>query len=1509
MNYKITLYNNKFYKEIKLDEKVSKGLFIGTGKECQVRFFREQFFTDFIIRLEPETDGWIMTCGDSVYLKKDNAFKTYIQHLAPQDVITVCYDVSDTELFRIEFSIDFNSNSSDYSRQISIEGQTAFTIGGASQSTIRLEDAMLGNDYISISRSHEGMTVNQQNMHYNIMINGFQIRQQSIKLSNQDFFALNGYSFYLKDDTLYTSKDYRLSTQLPETIIKQEKNHLSYPCFIRSARQQFEIPEEKIQILPPKNKPEESKKNLVMTMVPILMSMGMMVLLRMSMGGNKRYAIMCIGMAAVSLSMSVFAYRNESVLHRKKLVKRENDYNKYIAEQEVKIQHLREKEKDIFNQMNPSLIEHLKFVDDFDSRLFEKLKKHDDYLTIRIGEGAVESKNQIEFKPPEYREVDDPFMDYPEKIHDKYRYISNMPILLDLKEISAIGIIGGRNKLYQFAKNMILILATEHYYQDVQIFLVMDDTDVKYFSWARWLKNMYQKNSIRNFVYDENSSKIVMEYIYSELCRREELKKEEIAGLPQVFVLVYRSEEFAEHPISKYVEKGAELGFVFVFFEECTEFLNEHCQKRIFLHEDKFCGYIQDIRNGEQVQAFEYPHVKMESAAKAALKLACVYVHEANLEASLTKNITLYQLLNIINAYDLDIETRWKSSKVYESMAAPLGVKRGDEIVSLDLHEKYHGPHGLVAGTTGSGKSEILQSYILSMAIKFHPYDVGFIIIDFKGGGMVNQFKDLPHLNGAITNIDDGEIDRSLSSIKAELEKRQRLFAEHEVNHIDNYIKLFKDGKAKEPLPHLILIVDEFAELKSEQPDFMKELISTARIGRSLGVHLILATQKPAGVVNNQIWSNSRFKLCLKVQDKGDSNEVIKSPLAAEIKEPGRAYLQVGNNEIFDLFQSAYSGAGIPNNTMGNRKKFRVCSVNMYGARKILYEQKPEADAENITQLEAIVEYIKEYCDNKEIKRLPSVCLPALEENIPYGLAPYTHAETDITVPIGIYDDPSKQYQGVTDVDFTQGHIMIVGSAQYGKTNLLQVMIRGIAEHYTSNEVNLYILDFASMILKSFESLKHVGDVILSSDDEKVKNFLKRMSEELEKRRSILSELGLSSYSAYLEAGKREMPQIIVMIDNLVAFRSMYEQYDPLLLELAKDGNAVGICLVATAQQTMGIGNKFVSNFPRKIALYCNQNLEYSVLFEKCKIKLKETAGRGIVSIDKKCFEAQMYLAFPAEKEIERVNEIKAFIQDINNRDKGDGALKTKVIPDIVTPQIISDNMTEEYQPYMVPLGYNFANMEIDTINMGEFALLGISGSSGMGRTNFVKYMVNVLSAHKEQYPVNITVIDSGKKRLETISGKVETYTFHARDTRTILKQIMDTLSKRQERRQNDDAYELSNEPLEFLVINARDAYSVIEEDAELLETVEKIIKQFSRYKCSIILSDVPNVSLTSNATPLIKMLNAYNNILIFRQLQEQQFFDVGFNLKKQYGKPLSVGEAYLKIAGYIGKYKTPLCD
>ena len=222
---------------------------------------------------------------------------------------------------------------------------------------------------------------------------------------------------------------------------------------------------------------------------------------------------------------------------------------------------------------------------------------------------------------------------------------------------------------------------------------------------------------------------------------------------------------------------------------------------------------------------------------------------------------------------------------------------------------------------TGSGKSEFIITYILSMAINYHPYEVSFVLIDYKGGGLTGAFENketgikLPHLAGTITNLDTVEMNRSLASIQSELRKRQRMFneARDKLNEstidIYKYQNLYRRGLVDKPISHLFIISDEFAELKDQRPEFMEQLISTARIGRSLGVHLILATQKPSGVVNDQIWSNSKFRICLRVQDKSDSMDMIKCPDAAELKTTGRFYLQVGYNELFAMGQAAWAGA------------------------------------------------------------------------------------------------------------------------------------------------------------------------------------------------------------------------------------------------------------------------------------------------------------------------------------------------------------------------------------------------------------------------------------------------------------------------------------------------------------------------------------------------------------------------------------------------------------------------
>ena len=248
-----------------------------------------------------------------------------------------------------------------------------------------------------------------------------------------------------------------------------------------------------------------------------------------------------------------------------------------------------------------------------------------------------------------------------------------------------------------------------------------------------------------------------------------------------------------------------------------------------------------------------------------------------NHKVGIPERISFLSMYQAGNVHMLEIERRWRESKISRSMAAPIGMKRDGELFYLDIHEKYHGCHGLVAGMTGSGKSEFLQEYILSLMLNYSPDDIAFILIDFKGGDMARPFLKAPHVSATISNLSGNMLHRAKVSLEAEIQNRQKLFnataQELGIDKLDinSWHKYMEEGKIKKKLPHLIIIIDEFAQLRTQQPDFLEYLVNVAQVGRSLGIHLILATQKPSGVVSPQIWSNSRFRVCLKVLDQEDS--------------------------------------------------------------------------------------------------------------------------------------------------------------------------------------------------------------------------------------------------------------------------------------------------------------------------------------------------------------------------------------------------------------------------------------------------------------------------------------------------------------------------------------------------------------------------------------------------------------------------------------------------------------
>ena len=1389
---------------------------------------------------------------------------------------------------------DYKKKNSDYDLRIDVSQVEEFSIGDE-KCSIQIFDSEIKNKQIHVTHSAEGLLFDLNYCPSGFLLNEKQCEESKVTIRNKDFFSINGYYFFYLNEMLYTACDGSRRTIIDNGKVAYQNNHLNYPKFVKNTRQLYLSPSDEIEVLDPKPLAQPPEKNILKALIPSLFSLILIIVFRgvlsnRGSGGMNTFVFYSAGMMLMGIGGSIATYFSDGRKYEKDKKSREEKYRQYLSEMEERIVALRNKEHEIAWLKNASITEDIERVASFDSILFEKKKEHEDYLNVFLGQGIIETKCPVKYKPQDFMDTEDFLMDYPKSIHDKYEYIEGMPVILDFKLLDAIGFIGTRSKQYQIIKNLVINLSVEHFYKDVKLFFIIDKEDIPQFEWARWFQNSVTGNNVfRNFMYDVDSAKIMLEYLYKELSEREGLAKEVIEQLPDLIIFVYRSTQISNHPILKYVKDAKDIRVTFIFFEEYPEYLNEYCQKRVFLDDKENSGTIVDVENGESIQHFSYEHIPLSLLEQTALKLSCVYVDEYSLESNLTKNISLFELLGINQVNEIDLKNNWNNSKIYESMAAPLGVKSGDEIVYLDIHEKYHGPHGLVAGTTGSGKSEIIQSYMLSMATLFHPYEVGFIIIDFKGGGMANQFRELPHLNGAITNIDGKEIDRSLLSIKAELNKRQELFAQYSVNHIDDYIKAYKKGVTEIPLPHLILVVDEFAELKSEQPEFMKELISAARIGRSLGVHLILATQKPSGVVNDQIWSNSKFKLCLKVQNKQDSNEVIKSPLAAEIREPGRAYLQVGNNEIFQLFQSAYSGAPAIQNTEKNSKKFQISKVHLSGQREIIYEQKG-SKTESISQLDAIVGHIKEYCDSIGFIKLPDICLPPLKDCIYFSLEGYVKTDNMISIPIGIYDDPTRQKQDVYSVNLTQSNLFLLGSSQMGKTNMVQTIIKGIAEQYSPNEVNIYILDFATMVLKNLDGLAHIGGVVVASEDDKLKNLFKLLTEKIAQRKEMLSNKGLSSYSAYKEAGFDDIPQIVLFIDNVSALKELYPGTEEALSLICREGLAVGITVVATNNITGGMGLRFLTNFATKIAFSCNNKSEYSVLFDRCKTDPGEIPGRAIIRIDKENFECQTYLAFDGEKEIDRTRAMKDFILNTNEKYASDKkAEKVNYIPNIIDIDYLNNLVEGSGKGYRIAVGLDFETTEPAFLSLLAHSLIGFYGKRHLGKYNFVKYMLRMINDNCEQYPISMYFIDNPEMKYKDYEQNSNTiiYSSLLGDTEKIIGEMHSILKNRQDISMSNGVSFLEKEPLLLLIINNSEAYKSISANKELMTKFREIVKDYKSLKVCVWITDLENAVIGFNSCDAVKLMRDDKVLFVFEDISEQKLFEAPLSLAKRYKKNL----------------------
>ena len=808
-----------------------------------------------------------------------------------------------------------------------------------------------------------------------------------------------------------------------------------------------------------------------------------------------------------------------------------------------------------------------------DRRLWDRRRVDEDFLAVRVGLGDLPAEVLVEVQGGAPT--------------GEMNLLHGVPVVLPLLEIGVIGIAGPSAETASTARWLLGQLAVRHSPRDLSFVLLTDGADPEDWDWFGWLPHARLDVPDAAVAQIGNDSDTATARI-SELtalvkARRDTARSQGSAGrssFPAVIVILWGARSLRMLPgLIDVLRDGPDVGVFALCFDRDQRLLPQECSAVITAAADDPEIAVGRHR-GEAFARVLADRVAASWADTVARSLAPL--RDASPEggdAALPESARLLDVLSLDPPTPVRIQTGWRTGG--RSTRAVIGVGL-DGPFALDLSRD--GPHGLIAGTTGSGKSELLQTIVAALALENRPDEMTFVLVDYKGGSAFKDCVRLPHTVGMVTDLDTHLVERALVSLTAELRRREHQLAGVGAKDIEEYTRQRGRTGTLAELPRLVLVIDEFASLVRELPDFVTGLVNIAQRGRSLGIHLLLATQRPSGAVSPEIRANTNLRIALRMTDAAESIDVLDAPDAARISKatPGRAFVRLAHGSL-GAFQAARVGGRQP----GKRSvTFEPPFIAELGWGRLGYTapaaKKLGSESEETTDLAALVEAIAGAAREMDLPAQPSPWLPALEETLLLDdLAPSTQEISDIApVPYGLEDLPEQQSQHAAVFDFaTAGHLFAVGAPRSGRSQLMRTLAGSIAERTTSSDVHIYGLDCGNGALQPFTELPHCGAVVSRTQVERAARLIGRLIAELEHRQAVLSESGfadLTEQRASAAAGDR-LPRIVLMLDRWEGFTNSLGEIDggrlsDAILRMLREGASVGIHLIISGDRSLATG-------------------------------------------------------------------------------------------------------------------------------------------------------------------------------------------------------------------------------------------------------------------------------------------------------------------------------------------------
>ncbi|MEU0119556.1 type VII secretion protein EccCa [Streptomyces bobili] len=1142
-----------------------------------------------------------------------------------------------------------------------------------------------------------------------------------------------------------------------------------------------EVPTGEIAVQPPPELPRGNQESVLMQLLPTLGMGGSVVFFFTS--GQPFMRIMGMVMIASTIAMSVAMVIRFRRGNQGQLADLRRDYLSYLTQTRLRTVDTAKAQRDAQYYLHPSPEQLWALVAE-GSRVWERRPGDEDFAQVRIGLGAQSLATPLvtpETGPVE--QLEPLTAGALQRFLAVHSTLDALPMAVSLRAFYHVTVSGDPQSVRSSARAMAGSLAALHSPQDLILVVAAGREELPHWEWAKWLPHVQAPGTV-----DGAGSRRLIGADTREL---EELIASRLSGRPRFHP---NAAPLAEEPHIVFVLDGVSLPPD--SFLANPEGLQGVTVLEVVPGELTGAGGELSIVVEPGVLHLESGHgavyegtpdaLSYESAEVLARQLAPLRMASGgDDDEPLLANLEFTDLLSLGDAAAVDPLRTWRPRSMAERLRVPIGVGEDGRPVMLDLKEAAQegmGPHGLCVGATGSGKSELLRTLVLGLAVTHSSETLNFVLADFKGGATFAGMAQMPHVAAVITNLADDLtlVDRMGDSIRGELNRRQEMLRDAgNYANIHDYEKARAAGAPLQPIPSLVLVIDEFSELLTAKPDFIEMFVQIGRIGRSLGVHLLLASQRLEEGRLRGLETYLSYRIGLRTFSAAESRAALGVPDAYTLPNvPGSGFLKFGTDEML-RFKAAYvSGVyrSAPQRAAGggplplDRQPVLFTAAEVPVRYVPVPQQRPSGDDPDVdealadTVLDVIVRRLEAQGPAAHQVWLPPLDSPPSLDSLLPGLTavpgrgltqPGYEGAGRLVVPVGLVDKPFEQRRDALWVDFSgaAGHMQILGGPQSGKSTLLRSLISAFALTHTPHEVQFYGLDFGGGGMASLAGLPHVGGVASRLDPERVRRTVAEVYGVLNRREEYFRSAGIPSITEFRARRARgdisvtDQPwgDVFLVIDGWGNFRADYEALDQVIHEIAARGLGYGIHLVLTASRSMEVRAALKDHLMNRLELRLGDTMDSEVDRKAAANVPTGVPGRGL-SPQKLHFMAAVPRIDGLASDTDLADATQALSAEVSRHWEAPGAPEVRLLPrEFPAAQLPSG---DRFPQRGVAFSLDENNLEPVFLDFEQDPFFLVFGESESGKSNLLRLLIKQLTERYAGDDCKFFVVDNRRSLL-----------------------------------------------------------------------------------------------------------------------------------------------------------------